>query len=44
MAALAAPELTAVARAAIQIARPLRGSEERDPIIDPRLADGSRVR
>ena len=45
MAALDAPELTAeaVARAAIQIARPLGEDPKTDPIIDARLADGSRV-
>ncbi|MCY4078371.1 MAG: ATPase, T2SS/T4P/T4SS family, partial [Acidobacteria bacterium] len=45
MAALAVPALTAevVARAAIQIARPLRLDPATTPIIDARLADGSRV-
>ena len=45
IAALDAPELTAeaVARAAIQIARPLGEDPKTDPIIDARLADGSRV-
>ena len=45
MAALDAPALTAeaVARAAIQIARPLGEDPATDPIIDARLADGSRV-
>ena len=40
-----APALTAeaVARAAIQIARPLGEDPATDPIIDARLADGSRV-
>ena len=44
MAALAVPALTAevVARAAIQIARPLRLDPATTPIIDARLADGSR--
>ena len=43
--ALDAPALTAdaVARAAIQIARPLGEDPATDPIIDARLADGSRV-
>ena len=43
MTALDGPALTAeaVARAAIQVARPL--GEDTDPIIDARLADGSRV-
>ena len=43
--ALEAPELTAeaVERAAIQIARPLGEDPKTDPIIDARLADGSRV-
>ena len=45
MAALDAPALTAeaVARAAVQIARPLRKDPLAEPIIDARLADGSRV-
>ena len=45
MAALDAPGLTAeaVARAAVQIARPLRKDPLAEPIIDARLADGSRV-
>ena len=45
LAALAAPELTteAEAKAAIQIARPLGEDPKSDPIIDARLADGSRV-
>ena len=45
MTAIEAPELTAeaVARAAIQIARPLGEDPATDPIIDARLADGSRV-
>ena len=45
MTALDAPALTgeAVARAAIQIARPLGEDPATDPIIDARLADGSRV-
>ena len=45
MAALDAPALTAeaVARAAVQIARPLRMDPLAEPIIDARLADGSRV-
>ena len=45
MAALDAPELTAeaVARAAVQIARPLGKDPLAEPIIDARLADGSRV-
>ena len=45
MTALEARELTAeaVARAAIQIARPLGEDTKTDPIIDARLADGSRV-
>ena len=45
MAALAAPELTAeaVARAAVQIARPLGKDPLAEPVIDARLADGSRV-
>ena len=45
MTAFAAPALTAeaVARAAIQIARPLGEDPATDPIIDARLADGSRV-
>ena len=45
MAALAAVELTAdaVARAAVQIARPLGKDPLAEPIIDARLADGSRV-
>ena len=45
MARLDAPELTAeaVARAAVQIARPLRKDPLAEPIIDARLADGSRV-
>ena len=45
MTALEAPALTAeaVARAAIQIARPLGEDPATDPIIDARLADGSRV-
>ena len=45
MTALDTPALTAeaVARAAIQIARPLREDPATDPIIDARLADGSRV-
>ena len=44
LAALDAPALTAqaVARAAIQIARPLGEDPATDPIIDARLADGSR--
>ena len=45
MTALDAPGLTAeaVARAAVQIARPLRKDPNTEPIIDARLADGSRV-
>ena len=45
LAPLDAPALTAeaVARAAIQIARPLGEDPATDPIIDARLADGSRV-
>ena len=45
MAALEAPALTAeaVARAAVQIARPLGKDPLAEPIIDARLADGSRV-
>ena len=45
MTALDAPELTAeaVARAAVQIARPLAKDPHTEPIIDARLADGSRV-
>ena len=45
MAALDAPGLTAeaVARAAVQIARPLGKDPLAEPIIDARLADGSRV-
>ncbi|MCY4660298.1 MAG: ATPase, T2SS/T4P/T4SS family, partial [Acidobacteria bacterium] len=45
LAAVEAPSLTAeaVARAAIQIARPLGEDPATDPIIDARLADGSRV-
>ena len=45
MTALAAPALTAeaVARAAVQIARPLRKDPLAEPIIDARLAAGSRV-
>ena len=45
LASLEAPALTAeaVARAAIQIARPLGEDPATDPIIDARLADGSRV-
>ena len=45
MAALEAPEPTAevVRRVAIQIARPLGEDPKTDPIIDARLADGSRV-
>ncbi len=45
MAALDAPALTAdaVARAAVQIARPLGKDPHTEPIIDARLADGSRV-
>ena len=45
LAALDAPALTAeaVARGAIQIARPLGEDPATDPIIDARLADGSRV-
>ena len=45
MAALDAPALTAetVARAAVQIARPLGKDPLAEPIIDARLADGSRV-
>ena len=45
MAPLDAPALTAeaVARAAVQIARPLRKDPLAEPIIDARLADGSRV-
>ena len=45
MAALAVPELTAeaVARAAVQIARPLGKDPLAEPVIDARLADGSRV-
>ena len=40
-----APELTseAVARAATKVARPLGEDPQTDPIIDARLADGSRV-
>ena len=43
--ALDAPELTAeaVARAAVQIARPLGKDPLAEPVIDARLADGSRV-
>ena len=43
--ALDAPELTAeaVARAAVQIARPLGKDPNTEPIIDARLGDGSRV-
>ena len=43
--ALDAPALTAeaVARAAVQIARPLAKDPNTEPIIDARLADGSRV-
>ena len=45
MTALDAPELTAeaVSRAAVQIARPLGKDPLAEPIIDARLADGSRV-
>ena len=45
MTALDAPELTAdaVARAAVQIARPLGRDPLSEPVIDARLADGSRV-
>ena len=45
MAALDAPALTAeaVARAAVQIARPLGKDPHTEPVIDARLADGSRV-
>ncbi len=45
MTALDAGELTAeaVARAAVQIARPLGKDPNTEPIIDARLADGSRV-
>ena len=45
MAAVAVPELTAdaVARAAVQIARPLGKDPNTEPVIDARLADGSRV-
>ncbi len=45
MAALDVPALTAdaVARAAVQIARPLGKDPHTEPIIDARLADGSRV-
>ena len=45
MAAVAVPELTteAAARAAVQIARPLGKDPNTEPIIDARLADGSRV-
>ncbi len=45
MAALDAPALTAeaVARAAVQIARPLGKDPLAEPVIDARLADGSRV-
>ncbi len=45
MAAVAVPELTteAAARAAVQIARPLGKDPHTEPIIDARLADGSRV-
>ena len=45
MTAVYAPALTAdaVARAAVQIARPLRKDPLAEPIIDARLADGSRV-
>ena len=45
MTAMDAPELTpeAAARAAVQIARPLGKDPLAEPIIDARLADGSRV-
>ena len=45
MTALGAPALTAeaVARAAVQIARPLGKDPLAEPVIDARLADGSRV-
>ena len=45
MAALDAPDLTgeAVARAAVQIARPLGRDPLAEPVLDARLADGSRV-
>ncbi len=45
MTALEAPALTAeaVARAAVQIARPLGKDPLAEPVIDARLADGSRV-
>ena len=45
MAAVDVPELTteAAARAAVQIARPLGKDPNTEPIIDARLADGSRV-
>ena len=45
MAALDASALTAdaVARAAVQIARPLGKNPHTEPVIDARLADGSRV-
>ena len=45
VAALDAPELTAeaIARAAVQITRPLAKDPNTEPIIDARLADGSRV-
>ncbi|MCY4662072.1 MAG: ATPase, T2SS/T4P/T4SS family, partial [Acidobacteria bacterium] len=45
MAALEAPSLTAeaVVRAAVQIARPLGKDPLAEPVIDARLADGSRV-
>ena len=45
MAAVDVPELTteAAARAAVQIARPLGKDPNAEPIIDARLADGSRV-
>ena len=45
MAPLDAPELSAeaVARAAVQIARPLGKDPNTEPVIDARLADGSRV-
>ena len=45
MAAVDVPDLTteAAARAAVQIARPLGKDPNTEPIIDARLADGSRV-